>query len=436
MKAGAALLLALSCLAPAAAGSSFSASLLDLDWSSLTGVPAVLSYKSGPAADSFDLAADAVRLESDWKRQLVVSEVGHETQPTTTDVHEHGPSSWRANSRGAGATLFLIPSGATVQAGNGSGTAGLPAVDCLEQPWYFEGPRARACPSTQSSVHLSARASAWHITGNFTLVLWGWQGSVTTSQGPSEFWSGSQPTESNLAGLGETELRHAFLRVTGGSLRLNLAADEDVGFYAEALDLTTAAPPSPVQDQAGALRGSFTEGQLHLERRDAGSPGQVTASVAPGKPLWPLGAVGASILVVLLGVLYVRRQTAWAHLVLASKNLDMENPRAAARHATKAARAGDQRIEANVLGAIAAMKAQDFVGATRFLRRLHAVRGHDEAACRFLLAHLRIQQGLPSEGQRLLEECLAIDPTYSRDAAANPVLAPFLDPSKWPRPLA
>jgi hypothetical protein len=79
------------------------------------------------------------------------------------------------------------------------------------------------------------------------------------------------------------------------------------------------------------------------------------------------------------------------------------------------------------------MKGEDFEGAQRFLHNLHKQRYHDEAACRYLLAHMRIQQGRSEEGQKLIEECLDLDPSYDEEVAANPVLAPFLDPAKWPR---
>lgn len=431
MKATVALVLALVCLAPAAHGSSFSASLLKIEWSSLTGTPAVLSYTSASSADTFELTADSVLLESDWKRELVVAEAGHETHPTTTDIARYGPSSWLAQSRSADASLFLIPSETVVQASKGSGTASLPTEECQPQPWYFEGPRPRACLNTKSAIQLRADASRWLVTGNFTIVLWAWQGSIAASDGASEFWSGSQATEASLTGIGETELRQAFLQVINGSLQLNLGTTGKLGLYAEALAFATTTVTT--QNQTGDLYGTFAEGQLHLQRGDWPPVEVATTSIARTRQLWPVGILGASVLLVSLSLLHVRRQQALVHLVLAKKNLEMENHHAAARHASKAARASDQKVEANVLGAIAAMKAQDFDRAKRFLRKLHALREHDEAACRFLRAHLRIQQGHAAEGQELLEECLALDPTYSLDAAASPVLAPFLDPSKWPR---
>jgi uncharacterized protein HemY len=130
----------------------------------------------------------------------------------------------------------------------------------------------------------------------------------------------------------------------------------------------------------------------------------------------------------------VRRQGARVHLRLAARNMTMGNPAAAARHAAKATRLRSQAVEASVIGAIACLRVGDGAGAQGFIDRLHALPAHDEAACQYLTAHVRMGQGRTQEGEEALERCLALDGSYTHEAAADPVLAPFLDPSKWPRP--
>ena len=428
------LLLALLCLAPGAS-SSFSASALDVQWTNLQGQPSALSYIPDDAGDSFELRADAVRLESDWTRLIAFSEAGHETSPTKTDVLEHGKSVWTAKAWDPASSLFLVPGAATIAAEDGEGLVALPLGECVAQQTYFEGPRTPACPTTGTSLQLSGTATDWIIDGNFTLVLWDWEGQITTATGTSSFWTGTRPTETSVAGFGEIEMRQAFLSVVNGHLRLASGARLDA--YVTTLELATPNATEPkLTSEAGEIVGTLTEGTMWLQR--GGEPPLKPNTISNDSMewnRWPLGALAATALLLPIGLVHARRQGAVVHLTLANKNMEMQNPLAAARHAAKAARVRHQKVEANVLGAIASMEGRDFDGAQQFLHRLHSLRIHDEAACRYLLAHMRIQQGRNEEGQRLVEECLALDPSYDIEVASNPVLAPFLDPSKWPRGL-
>ena len=373
--------------------------------------------------DLFQLEAEAVRLETDAVRYVTVSELGYETQPARTILEHYGRSSWSAASDSDAPSIFVAADGPVV-AQAGSGAATLPLDECVKPARRFVGNHDDLCEDVSSALRLAAVSSQWSVTGNFTVVLWGWQGTIRTSDGSRPFWTGTQATANHAAGIGEVELRQAHLQVTNGVLRLELAQAAAADVYAPTLELVGAV--------FGPAAGS--EAIFLADRGGIGilSRHPVAALAVTPAPNWPIAGGLTALLVAPLGVVMVRRAAARGHLELAQANLRIDNPRAAARHAAKAGY-GRHGAEANAIGAIACLRSKQLVQAQRFLADLHASRRHHEADCKYLTAYLRIEQGRRAEGQDLLEQCLLIDPSYSREAADNPVLAPFLDPNRWPK---
>lgn len=418
-----------------AATQSFSASSIDFDWASLDAAPSVLVFRE---AGALSMEAKAVRMETETLRTAQVGPAGAiVTIPPTTTSTQHSASSWHAKDTGSPQSLFIDPKEARTSTLQGHGTALVPASDCVQQPNFYTSPRQLLCPSVNQSVQVKATASQWVITGNFTLILWSWQGTVVEGANVTEFWSGSRPTADTF-GIGEYEYRQIFLDVTEGTLWLRPAEGRFLELYSPGI--TAVVEQATIHGQAGTVHLSkyTTQNRMEVSRAPAGLQGSFDPIQAPAQavvamPDWPIGALGAALLLAPIGLTLVRSNQGLRHLSLASDNLELENHRAAARHANKAARIRRLRSRAGLLGAVACIRYGDLAGAEHFIKRMHASIPHDEAGCRFLLAHVRIEQGRREEGQVLLEECLSINPSYVEEAAGSPVLGPFVDPLKWPR---
>lgn len=419
-----------------AADQSFSASSIDVTWSSADAVPRAISFHGD---GSFSLEAQAVHAETDRLRMAETgAAAGVVTQPPETTRANYGPSTWQAQATASPRVLFIIPNNAEISVTQGQGTAFVPLLSCASQPNYFDAPRPLACPSVQDSLHLKALATQWVIRGNFTLIMWSWEGTLTEGVAETPFWTGSRPTSTNGAGFGEFEYRQTYLDVTEGILALGPKTGESLDLYA--LRFNARVERAAIHAGEGIVSGAVPAQSLLVLGRtgssiDARVEGPATAAVGIASLAqgWMLGAMGALVLVGPAGMVLVRRNKGLTHLGLASDNLELENHRAAARHADKASKIRALRSRAGLLGAVACIRIEDLQGAEQFIAKMHGSPGHDEAGCRFLLAHVRVQQGRADEGQALLEECLSINPSYMAEAAGSSVLAPFLDPSKWPR---
>lgn len=434
----AALLLALLFLPSQAAADAFSASTLEFQWDSLDATPAVLEFH-GPGA--LTLEAESVSLEVDSLRVLQAGSTGAVVvQPAETTGTQYGPSLWQADADEGAASLFVVPRQARLVLAAGEGSASVPSAECVRQPDYFDAGRRLACPDVRDAMHVEAANAAWTLSGDFTLVLWTWKGTVREGDAASSFWTGVQQTSPGAQGVGEHEYRQAYLEVEHGTLWAQAQGDP-LDLYATSVQAlvpaTTLHELSPA-DSAAPAQGP---NRLLLTRGAQGLQGQLapTSNTHPDRAWrdlgtqWQGGAAGMALLLVPLGVALVRANRGMRHLALANDNLELLNHRAAARHAALAVRHHHVRARAGLVGAVACIRCGDLDGAQGFLQHLHGTANHDEASCRFLLAHVRTLQGRTQEGQDLLEECLRINASCIEEAAISPVLAPLVDPSRWPR---
>lgn len=432
---GALLLAAPTC----AATQSFSASSIEFDWASLDATPAAISFRN---AGTLTMQAQAVLAETETLHMAELGPGGGVvTDPPKTTSVTHGASTWQAQTSQSPRSLFLVGNETQISARQGYGTALVPVVDCVNQQDYYASPRPRLCPVVDEAVQVKGTAAEWIITGNFTLVLWSWDGTVVDGATETRFWTGAHATEANAFELGDYEYRQLYLHVTEGTLWLQPSQDQALDLYASSLDaIVQQATLHGGQSEGEVLGGMGAQSRIQVSRTaerlqgrvdEVPSPHQQTVGLARGD--WSVGALGAALLLLPVGAVLVRSNKGLKHLSLANDNLQLENHRAAARHADKAAKVRRLRARAGLVGAIACIRYGDFEGAEHFIGRMHASPRHDEAGCRFLLAHVRIEQDRREEGEGLLEECLSINPSYLEEAAGSPVLGPFIDPSKWPR---
>lgn len=422
--------------APALAEPEFAAARLTLEWSALDASAVALLHRAG-VGDQLRLSGQRVDVATESAHFAWVGEAGLGTREPRLETWSASASEWTATGWSADATVFVavaesaLP--AVVHAAPGTGMAAPPREPCARQPTYFDGPRPAACRGTSDVLEVAATARSWTVAGDFTVSLWSWDGAATIDGEPVPFWSGAKPTSLSAFGEGERELRHVHLAVTNGTLTLLPVTQRETALFASPVRTTLAAaptggipeaPPSAVALEIGRA-GEGLVGSFVLR------PAAATAAGAPAG--WPVGALGVAAVAVPLGAFLVRRNRGLEHVGLALENLELGNPQAAVRHARKALAQRGLVPRAALVGAVASLRGSDLSGAEAFLGRL-ANRPQHAAAHRFLLAHVRIRQGRGQEGQDLLEECLRRDPGYAAEAAADPVLAPFLDPCLWPRP--
>lgn len=442
MKWAAAFLAVVLAFVPLLAAETFSASSINATWTSLRASGDVLEYRHEANGDTFRLDAEAVHFESDSSRWIMYRHVAFGTREPQTETVHFGPSNWTGSTWNGASDLFVIGGDAIMESASGQGEVKVPTVPCVARPTYFASPRPNDCPDAAQFVQVAGTAATWTLRGNFTLALWSWKGTVQASGTTSDFWSGSRPTNNSMQGQGEIEMRLAFLFVTNGVLELQPAADQPINLYSANVELYTESPSVVSDGRTQDANVAGINGQTGIQVRRSDDALRIDANnaalIGPARPTpptipgWPVGALGMSmILVPVLGIIAWRHLTL-SHLVLAAENLDIGNHRAAARHAQSACRRRDLRRRACVIGAVACIKSSNFGQAERFLVMFHRLRWHDEAACRYLWAHLRVKQGRAEQGQALLEECLRLDASYRDDAALDPVLAPHLDPTLWP----
>ncbi len=419
-------------LASPASAAQVTPTAIEASWLQLEGDATAVQYRGPTAGDRLQLVADAVHMEADAAGFFEVGQTAFGTQTPHTIPGDFGATTWSLSSRTNSSTFHLIGHGARLEAGSGSARFSAPDAPCLQQPKHFPSEYPSPCTPLDSSVMAIANSAEWRVTGNFTLALWGWDGAIR-QEPRQEVWSGSRPTARHQSiaqqEVGEIEVRQVHLNVTNGTLRLLPAGPASVkaaltsaAFIAATLQATT-----ELDDLEGALFTLSRDGN------------QVRANAVPPPPLLPspvrqaglAGGAAALVLVAWPAVAFARRRTHLGRLRLAHRNLGIGNPQAAARHAWRVRHAA-YLVEASVIGAVAAIKAGRLGMAQRFLDRLHAAPRHDEATCTFLRAQLLVQRGDREGGERLLEDCLALDGSFQAEAAANPVLAPHLDPSRWP----
>lgn len=421
-----------------AATQSFSASSIEFDWTSLDATPTVISFRS---AGTLTMQAKAIHAETE---ALHMAELGPGggvvTNPPKTTSTTYGASTWHADTSQSPQSLFIVGNQTKISARQGYGTALVPVLDCVNQPDYYASPRPSLCPEVHESVQVKGTAAEWVITGNFTLVLWSWDGTVIHETKETLFWTGARATEPNAFGLGDYEYRQLYLKVTQGTLWLQPSQDQALDLYASGLDAVVEQATFRGQSEGDVQGGVEAHSRIQVSRTAEILHGRVDEVLSPqvqtagfARRDWSIGALGVAGLLLPVGAVLVRSNQGLRHLSLANDNLELENHRAAARHAKKAAKIRRLRARAGLVGAIACIRYGDLEGAEHFIGRMHASPRHDEAGCRFLLAHVRVEQDLREEGQVLLEECLRINPSYLEEAAGSPVLGPFIDPMKWPR---
>lgn len=426
---GAALAIALLA-APPATGSP-SATPLDAAWTGFSADLLGLRYLGDGSGGSLDLEAASVVVEAESVRTFETAATAYYLSRPRTDDEAFGASTWRFGTTGGNSSLFIVATRATLAADVGSSRISLPDATCLKQPWHYESPRGLACVPMDASTLATSSSSEWRIEGDFQLVLWEWEGAADGESG-ARTWSGARPTTANAMGQGEYVLRQLYLTVTNGSLHLRpgsaspvVAAVASVGFAASSL---------------GAVGGHETPAGTPVTIARGGDGGLVTTTGTPdlphggsgSSPLW-IAAVAAGVVLAVAPMVVgtVRRRASLRRLELCQRNLELGNFHAAGRHAWRV-RHPSVAVEGAVLGAVASLRAGSAKAAQAFLTRLHGLDRHDEATCSYMRAELLVLQGRRADAEAALEDCLELDPTFGAEAAGNPVLAPFLDPRRWP----
>ncbi len=193
--------------------------------------------------------------------------------------------------RAAGVTLETSPPIVAAKAGEGHLTVPDRAYS------------GRPTPKVETTGTVQANfVGTSHMTGDFTLVLWGWVGNLTGNQGSHEVDSGHReeavddPTGLRLVRTQSTT-RHVFLHVTGGDLRMASPQAFEANLAGPALQ----AGKVSLVDVTGRLRGggdlrllvadeAVLMGSLHLslgaeEQLHLGVRGRLDGAEADGRTL-------------------------------------------------------------------------------------------------------------------------------------------------------
>ena len=392
-----------------------------------------LDYRPDGAAGAaaLKLVADRLEIETDVERPFVAGELGVSTEEPTTETAGYSQAELTAAMAGGEAGLFIDPNGNPLPK-LGVPTSGLavnvPEVACLQQPMYFDRPRAPLCPTVANAASVSIDgAGRFYLNGSFTMALWAWEGQISEGGTVTEFWTGNRPMDPVPAGVpaGRHEQRHMFIKVVDGSLQIDGLPSTPPTLFLQTARMTTAGPILLEGSTSPQVNGTAV---VDIARGPQGVrlnviEGQVAGvAVAPrDRPWWPW-ATAATAVILVLAVMAARPNT---NLSRARQNFGIGNFNAAARQSQWAMRAPWLRKEAGVLATISLLRAGETEAAGRFLADMPRW-GPEPAAMSYLNAFVLATQGRVEEGRRALAECIRLDPAYRTEAVANPALAPLL----------